>query len=70
MDNGNEKRIVVKLVCVILSFILWLYVSNVENPTRTSDIKAVEVTLENTDVLKDSNLCLKPDQKFLVDLKI
>lgn len=70
MDNGNEKRIVVKLVCVILSFVLWLYVSNVENPTRTSDIKAVEVTLENTDVLKDSNLCLKPDQKFLVDLKI
>ncbi len=70
MDNGNEKRIVVKLVCVILSFVLWLYVSNVENPTRTSDIKAVEVTLENTDVLKDSNLCLKPGQKFLVDLKI
>ncbi|MBE6052154.1 MAG: hypothetical protein E7214_16305 [Clostridium sp.] len=70
MDNGNEKRIVVKLVCLILSFGLWLYVSNVENPTRTSDIKGVEVVLENTDILKQSNLCLASNQSFTVDLKV
>lgn len=70
MDNGNEKRIIVKLVCVILSFCLWLYVSNVENPTRTSDLRGIEVVLENTDVLKHSNLCLASNQSFKVDLKI
>lgn len=70
MDNGNEKSLVVKLICVLLSFVLWLYVSNVENPTRTSDVRDVSVEIINEDTLNSSNLCISPDQTFSVDLKL
>ena len=70
MDNGNEKKIIVRLVCVLLSFGLWLYVTNVENPVRKSEIKGVSVELVNIDSLESSNLVLSPYQKFTVDLKI
>ena len=70
MDNGNEKRLAVKLICVLLSFGLWLFVTNVENPTRKSDIKDVEVEMINTEVLADSKLAIAPNQKFHVDLTI
>lgn len=70
MDNGNEKKLVVKLVCVLMSFGLWLYVTNVENPTRKSDIKDVSVELINTDSLKSADLALAANQKFTVDVKV
>lgn len=70
MDEGKNKRVIVKLLCVLLSFSLWLYVSNVENPTRTSEVKGVPVEILNEDILKDSNLCISPDQTFTVDLKL
>ena len=70
MDNGNEKKLIVKLICVLMSFGLWLYVTNVENPTRKSDIKDVPVELINVDSLSSSNLALLSNQKFTVDLKI
>ena len=70
MDNGNEKKIVVRLVCLLLSFGLWLYVTNVENSVRKSEIRDVEVELVNTDSLKESKLALSPNQKFTVDVKI
>ncbi|MBD7913272.1 MULTISPECIES: CdaR family protein [Clostridium] len=70
MDNGNEKSLIIKLICILLSFVLWLYISNVENPTRTSDIKDVPVEIVNTEVLDSSNLCISPDQSFVVDVKL
>ncbi|MDS0527202.1 CdaR family protein [Clostridium sp. SHJSY1] len=70
MDNGNEKSLVVKLICVLLSFVLWLYISNVENPTRTSDVRGVSVEILNEDTLSNSNLCISPEQTFTVDLKL
>ncbi|MGG7178908.1 CdaR family protein [Clostridium paraputrificum] len=70
MDNGNEKKLTVKLICVLLSFGLWLYVTNVENPTRKSEIRGIEVEMVNTEVLADSKLALSPNQKFYVDLTI
>jgi YbbR domain-containing protein len=70
MDNGNKKGLVVKLICVLLSFGVWLYVSNVENPTRTSDVKDVPIEIVNEGVLDDSNLCITSDQTFTVNLKL
>ena len=32
--NVTDKKIIVKLVCVFISFSLWFYVTNVENPNR------------------------------------
>ncbi|MDD6796095.1 MAG: CdaR family protein [Clostridiaceae bacterium] len=70
MDNGNKERLIAKIICVILAFALWLYVTNVENPTRTSSMSGVEVKVQNEDVLKNSNLALTPGQEFNVDLKL
>ncbi len=39
MDKGNEKRGVVQLVCVLLAFCLWLYVTSIENPNKSSEVK-------------------------------
>lgn len=70
MDSTKKGKLIVKGVCLILSFVLWLYVSNVENPTRTLELKNVEVEILNEDVLSSSNLCILNDMNFSVDLKL
>ena len=70
MDKGTNKKIIVKLLCVVLSFALWFYVTNVENPNRTSDMASVPVEIDNVNVLAESNLAIVPDQNFTVDLRL
>ena len=70
MDRTKKRSVIVKGVCLLLSFILWLYVSNVENPIRTSDLKGVPVELLNQEILNSSNLYLSKNQNFSVDLKL
>lgn len=70
MDKGNKEKLIAKIISVILAFGLWLYVTNVENPTRTSQITGIPVKIENEDVLKDSNLALTPGQDLTVDLSL
>ncbi|MEG0133582.1 MAG: CdaR family protein [Clostridium sp.] len=71
MDKRNKKQTIgIKLVCLLLSFILWLYVSNVQNSIRTYTLKGVPVKVLNTESLKAYGLALSPDQSFAVDLKL
>lgn len=71
MDNWNNKqKIIVQIVCILLSISLWFYVTNIENPIKTQDINKVPVQLMNEDVLRDSNLVLVPNQQFYVNLKV
>ena len=70
MDKGTNQKIIIKLLCVILSFALWFYVTNVENPNRTSDISNVPVQIENAEVLQGNNMVLSPDQNFTVTLSL
>lgn len=71
MDNSNKKQeIMVRIICVILAFALWLYVTNLENPTRTFTLNNVPVELKNKEVLKDLKLALLPNQDFTVSIKI
>ncbi len=70
MDKGKDQTLIVKLICILLSFGLWLYISNVENPVRTYEIKKVPVELVNTDILKNSNFSVVDNQQFTVDLKL
>lgn len=70
MDKGNEKRGVVQLVCVLLAFCLWLYVTSIENPNKSSEIKDIPVDIINSEVLRESNLALSPNQNFTVNLRI
>ena len=70
MDKGNEKRGIVQLVCVLLAFCLWLYVTSIENPNKSSEIKDIPVDIINSEVLRESNLALSPNQNFTVNLRI
>ena len=70
MDKGNEKRGVVQLVCVLLAFCLWLYVTSIENPNKSSEIKDIPVDIINSEVLRESNLALSPNQNFTVNLRV
>ena len=70
MDKGNEKRGVVQIVCVLLAFCLWLYVTSIENPNKSSEIKDIPVDIINSEVLRESNLALSPNQNFTVNLRI
>ncbi|MDY4078545.1 MAG: CdaR family protein [Clostridium sp.] len=69
MDKRNEKVITI-IVCVLLSFSLWVYISNVENVNRTVELKNISVTIENESALSESKLVLLPDQVFEVNLRI
>ena len=70
MDERKDNKIIPKVMCVIFAFALWLYVTNVENPTRSSTINNVKVTIRNSAVLADSDLVLSPNQSFTVNIKI
>lgn len=71
MDKGSKKQsLIVKLICLLLSFGLWLYISNVENPVRSYELKNIPVELINVDTLKDSKFAIASNQEFKVDLKL
>ena len=69
MDKRNEKVITI-IVCVLLSFSLWVYISNVENVNRTIELKNISVTIDNESALSESKLVLLPHQIFEVNLRI
>ena len=70
MDDNKDKKIGVKLVCVLLSFALWLYITSIENPNKTLTLSGVSVEILNADALKTLNLAILPEQDFHIDLKI
>ena len=52
MDKIKNQNLMAKIICVLLSFGLWLYITNVENPARSYDIKNIPVELVNIDAVK------------------
>ncbi|ACD53123.1 hypothetical protein FDB55_05115 [Clostridium botulinum] len=71
MGKGNKnKSLVAKLICLLLSFGLWLYISNVENPVRTYELKGVPVELINKESISKSNLAIVGEESFTVDLTL
>lgn len=71
MGKGNKnKSLIAKFICLLLSFGLWLYISNVENPVRTYELKGVPVELISKDTISKSNLAIVGDENFTVDLTL
>ncbi|EGT3615558.1 hypothetical protein FHH43_04820 [Clostridium perfringens] len=64
------KNFLIKFICLLLSFSLWLYIINVENPVREYKLNNVPVQVINADVLKDYNLVMVPNQNLTVDLDL
>ena len=57
----KDKQIIIKVICVIASFVFWLYVANTKNPIRDKRI-TLKVVMENTDVIEKSKLAILPDE--------
>lgn len=70
MDKSENRTLIVKVICLLLSFGLWLYVSNVENPLRTRELNSIPVELINEGSLVDSKFAIENKQQFTVDLKL
>lgn len=71
MDNKTKRKdILVKFVCVLISFGLWIYIYSVENPIKSYKLTGVPVEIINQDSIQNSKLILMPGQNFKVDLTL
>ena len=70
MDKSKKDKAIIVAICMLLSIGLWIYVTNVENKIRTTEISKIPVELINVEDLKASNLALVPNQDLSVTLKI
>ncbi|ETJ34616.1 YbbR family protein, partial [human gut metagenome] len=52
--KNKNKTLIPKLISLLLSLGLWIYISNVENPMRTYEVRNIPVELVNLDSLKNS----------------
>ena len=65
MDSWkNKQKVIVQLVCILLSLCLWIYVTNIKNPIKSYELKNVPVEILNSNSLQDSGLALVPNQNF------
>lgn len=66
MDEKNKnKHLIVKIACIAVSFCLWLYITNIEDPIKTSKLLNVPVKLINTETIEESQLALLSSDKDL-----
>lgn len=68
-EKSKRRQVLIKICCVIASFILWLYIFNVENPIRERSI-VVPVQVVNRDVLAQSKLVPIGEEELNISLVI
>lgn len=69
VDKKKDRKILVKIICVIASFTLWLYIANDQNPEKDRTI-FVKADIINVDSLANLNLTLTKNQDFTVKVKL
>ena len=70
MAKIKENDLLIKVISVLISFGLWIYITNVENPTKSMRIYNVSVRLENQESIEEQDLILLPDQEIMVTLTV
>lgn len=70
MDKKRKQQFTIRIVCVLASFILWLYIYNFVNPIKTIKISNVPVELKNTDALSQFKLVMLPEDKYTLSLSL
>jgi len=70
MAKEKKSDLFVKIASVILSFAIWVYIINVENPTKTMKVYNVPVKLESLANIEDQKLALLPNQEIMVTLNV
>ncbi len=70
MAKQKGSDLLLKIVSLILSFSLWIYIINVENPIKTMKVYNVPVRLENLENISEQGLALLPNQDIMVTLTV
>jgi YbbR domain-containing protein len=70
MAKNKENDLLIKVISVLISFGLWIYLTNVENPTKSMRIYNVPVRLESQESIEDQDLILLPNQEIMVTLTV
>ena len=70
VKQDKKRKILIQILCLLLSFGLWCYVNAIENPIGQKTIKNVSVEIVNTGVLAEDGLALAPNQHITVNLNI
>lgn len=70
IKKKKSKNIIIKIVSLLCSFGLWLYIYNVDNPTIDNKITGVTVKINNLETLENSKLALVPEQEFKITITI
>ncbi len=65
----KKHQVILKICCVIASFVLWLYIFNVENPLRETHV-VVPVQVLNKDTVAKSNLVPLGEENLSISLTI
>lgn len=70
MAKQKENDLIVKILSVLISFGLWIYIINVENPVQSMRVYNVPVKLENVQSIGEQGLAMVPDQEITVTLQV
>lgn len=70
MEKEKTTSIIVKILCVLLSVALWLYITKTENPNITYNVRNIPVNFTNIDVLESKNLFIEHSDSYTVDIKV
>ena len=66
-----ESRKILRLVTsLLISIALWVYVINVVNPSSTTVVRNIPVTLTGTEELYEKNLAIDGSGKYTVDITL
>lgn len=70
MVNQDRQKITAMVIALLAAFIMWIYITSIQNPQKTRIIANIPVTLVNKTNIQKSNLALLPRQNFNVELKV
>ena len=70
MVKKDRQQIMAMVLSLLAAFIMWVYITNSENPQKSKTIYNIQVSLVNQDSIQQSGLALLPDQTFAISIKI
>ena len=70
MEKIAREKLVSKIVCVALAFILWLFVSYQENPSMTKTVRNVPIVITGEQALKEKGFSVYETNVTSVDVSV
>ena len=59
MEKMMQNKKVIKIICIVLAALLWIYVSYQENPSMTKTVRNVPVSISGEQTLKTNGFSVK-----------